>query len=145
VLPSSVSSFLDGSIFSPSTDFKVKLGKVVLKLLSRIHTDSFLELTKIDKISETLSKSDVLRANAHTNAGRIFATPLCFGLPFVFTNEQYLAWCRSFLGLPPSSTIGNHSEQKGFDYPVHIVVNLSFLMQMDAMWPRIAPPRMELS
>jgi hypothetical protein len=118
VLPSTASSFLDGSIFSPSTDFKVKIGKVVLKLLSRISTDRYLALTKIDKISETLSKADVLRANSHTQAGRIFATPLCFDLPFVFTNEQYLAWCLSFLGLPPASTIGNHVEQKGFDYPV---------------------------
>ena len=48
----------------------------------------------------------------------VFATPLCFDLPFVLTNEQYLAWCRAFLGLPPASTIGNHIEQKGFDYPV---------------------------
>ena len=113
-----VSVFLDGSVFSPANDFKVKIGKVVLRLLSRINTDRFLALTKIDKLSETLSKADVLRANAHTNAGRIFATPLCFALPFVFTNEQYLAWSRSFLGLPPASTIGNHVEEKGFDYPV---------------------------
>jgi hypothetical protein len=118
VLPSTVSSFLDGSIFSPATDFKVKIGKVALKLLSRISTDRFLSLTKIDKISDNLSKADVLRANSHTQAGRIFATPLCFDVPFVFTNEQYLAWCLSFLGLPPASTIGNHVEQKGFDYPV---------------------------
>jgi hypothetical protein len=98
--------------------FKVKLGKVVLKALSRIQTDKFLALTKVDNISNNLSKADVLRANAHTHAGRIFSTPLCFALPFVLTNEQYLAWARSFLGLPPASTIGNHAEQKGFDYPV---------------------------
>ena len=97
-----------------SNEFKVKLGKTVLKLLSRVRTDEFLELTKVSKLSENLSKPDVLRANAQTNAGRIFATPLCFDLPFVLTNEQYLAWCRSFLGLPPASTIGNHTEQKGF-------------------------------
>ena len=118
VLPSSVSLFLDGSVFSPLSEFKVKIGKVVLKLLSRINTDRFMALTKVDKLSESLSKADVLRANAHTNAGRIFATPLCFDLPFVLTNEQYLSWCRSFLGLPPASTIGNHMEQTGFDYPV---------------------------
>ena len=118
VLPATASLFLDGSVFSPANEFKVKLGKVVLKLLSRIATDNFLALTRVDKVSETLSKSDVLRANAHTSAGRIFATPLCFDLPFVFNNEQYLAWTRSFLGLPPASTVGNHVEQKGFDYPV---------------------------
>jgi hypothetical protein len=118
VLPSTPSAFLDGSVFCPANEFKVKLGKVVLKLISRIHADKFLALTKVDVISDTLSKADVLRANAHTHAGRIFTTPLCFALPFVFTNEQYLAWCRSFLGLPPTSTVGNPSEQKGFDYPV---------------------------
>ena len=118
VLPSSASNFLDGSAFSPANEFKIKLGKVVLKMISRVRTDVFMELTKVDKLSDTLSKADVLRANAHTNAGRIFATPLCFDLPFVLTNEQYLAWCRSFFGLPPASTIGNHVEQKGFDCPV---------------------------
>jgi hypothetical protein len=118
VLPTTVASFLDGSVFSPENDFKVKIGKVVLKTISRIQTDRFLALTQVDKLSETLSKADVLRANTHTQAGRIFATPLCFDLPFVLTNEQYLAWSRSFLGLPPASTLGNHVEQKGFDYPV---------------------------
>lgn len=118
VLPPTLSSFLDGSVYSPESEFKVKLGKVVLKALSRIQTDKFLALTKVDNISNNLSKADVLRANAHTHAGRIFSTPLCFALPFVLTNEQYLAWARSFLGLPPASTIGNHAEQKGFDYPV---------------------------
>lgn len=118
VLPSTSSSFLDGSVFSPSTGFKVKIGKVALKLLSRISTDRYLSMTKIDNISETLSKADVLRANTSTLAGRVFSVPLCFDLPFVFTNDQYLAWCRSFLGLPPASTIGNPTEQKGFDYPV---------------------------
>ena len=96
VLPSTSSSFLDGSVFSPSTGFKVKIGKVALKLLSRISTDRYLSMTKIDNISETLSKADVLRANTSTLAGRVFSVPVCFDLPFVFTNDQYLAWCRSF-------------------------------------------------
>lgn len=41
-------------------------------------------------------------------------TKLCF----VFTDEEYTAWCRSFLGIPPKTTIGNLSDQVGFDYPV---------------------------
>ena len=40
VLPSSASSFLDGSVFSPANEFKIKLGKVVLKMISRVRTDS---------------------------------------------------------------------------------------------------------
>ena len=74
VLPATVSAFLDGSVFSPANEFRVKLGKVVLKLLSRVNIDSFLALTKIDKLCENLSKVDVLRANAHTRAGRICYT-----------------------------------------------------------------------
>ena len=66
VLPPTLSAFLDGSVFSPEKE--LKLGKVVLKALSRIKTDKFQEATQVDEVSETLSKSDVLRANASTQA-----------------------------------------------------------------------------
>ena len=100
-------------------------------------------MTKIDNISETLSKADVLRANTSTLAGRVFSVPLC-DLPFVFTNDQYLAWCRSFLGLPPASTIGNPMEQKGFDYPCRnvcrcIVASHSFSTLMVVTLQRTVP------
>jgi hypothetical protein len=36
----------------------------------------------------------------------------------VLSNEQYISWCRSFLGLPPVPTIGNARAVDGFDYPV---------------------------
>lgn len=118
LLPSTAAGFLDGSIFSPSNDGKIKISKVVLKLLSRIRTEKFSASTSVEQIGATLTAPDVLRANAQSLAGRIFTTPLKFHTPFAFTNEQYLAWCRSFLALPPGTTIGNHSEQEGFDYPV---------------------------
>ena len=118
LVPSTVAGFLDGSVYSPSNDFKIKISKVVLKLLSQMRTDRFMSLVSVGDLSDTLSKADVLRAHAQTLAGRIFTTSLNFDAPFVLTNEQYLAWCCAFLGLPPSSTVGNHSDQKGFDYPV---------------------------
>ena len=64
------------------------------------------------------SGADILRAHTQTFAGRVFVTSLRQDLPFVLTNDQYLAWSRSFLGLPPASTIGNEKEVKEFDYPV---------------------------
>jgi hypothetical protein len=105
-------------MFSPENEFKVAISKVLLKLLSRIRVEKFLALTSVDNLSDTLTKADILRTNAQTLAGRIFTTSLKYDSPFVFTNEQYLAWCRSFLGLPPATTIGNQTEQAGFDYPV---------------------------
>jgi hypothetical protein len=102
----------------PANDGKIKISKVVLKFISRIRTEDFISRNSIDKLCNTLAKADILRAHAPTLAGRIFTTSLKYNTPFVFSNEQYIAWCRAFIGLPPGSTIGNHTEQKDFDYPV---------------------------
>lgn len=118
LLPKTDDGFLDGSMYSPQSDSKIKLSKSVLKLFSRMKLERYLSLTSIQSLSSTLSKSDVLRANAQSIAGRIFTTSLKYDSPFVFTNDQYLAWCRSFLGLPPANTIGNAIEHENFDYPV---------------------------
>jgi len=106
------------SRFSPANDFKVRIGKSLLKLSSQVRADHFRTLVGMDQLGETLTKADVLRAGTRTNAGRIFTVAVGNKLPFVFSNDQYIAWCRSFLGLPPVTTVGGHTEQKGFDYPV---------------------------
>src|SRR6185437_13627336 len=98
-------------------DAKVKISKFVLKSLSSVRMERFLSLSSVVCLGESLSASDVLRANAPTFAGRVFTSSLKYTFPFVVTNEQYIAWVRSFLGLPPASTIGNESEVEGFDYP----------------------------
>jgi hypothetical protein len=121
---SSAESFLDGSLFSPMHDGKVKLSTLVLKVLSRKRTELFLSLTSPDNLSHTLTGADILRANTPTFAGRIFVSSLKQDFPFVLTNEQYIAWTRSFLGLPPANTIGNQTEQKDFDYPVQTCLAL---------------------
>jgi hypothetical protein len=122
LLPSTAAAFLDGSVFSPVNDgnFKVKISKVALKLLSRVRVERFLALTSVNSLSSSsnLTVSDVLRANSMTFASRLFTSSMKVDTPFVLTNDQYSAWCRSFLGLPPAATVGNSSEQKGFDYPV---------------------------
>ena len=52
-----------------------------------------------------------------TLAGCIFAEPMNDALPFTFTNESYISWCCSFLGLP-INTLSNHVHSPDFDYPV---------------------------
>jgi hypothetical protein len=118
LLPTTAAGFLDGSMFCPTSELKIKFSKVILKLLSRLRVEKFFSLTSVENLSLTLTEADILRAQAPTLAGRIFTTSLRFDSPFVFTNEQYLAWTRAFLGLPPASTLGNHVEHKDFDYPV---------------------------
>ena len=65
-----------------------------------------------------LTPADVIQANSHSFAGRIFASSLKQTVPFAFSPSSYTAWCLFFLGLPPTSTLYNHEVQDGFDYPV---------------------------
>lgn len=119
ILPSSAAAFLDGSLFSPSSDgFKLKLSKVILKTLSRSRVDAYKRSISMADISDTLTSADVLRGSAPTQAGLVFTSSLKFNLPFVLTNEQYVSWTCAFLGLPPPLTIGNPRSQVGFDYLV---------------------------
>src|SRR6185437_16373190 len=58
-------------------------------------------------------------AAARTDAGLVFASPLSTTrLPFGFANNEYTAFCRLYLGLPPLTTIGDATHQPGFDYKV---------------------------
>jgi len=116
VLPSTADAFLDGSMYSPDNDYKIKLSKVVLKVLSQKRVAEFQSLTAPDKIGTSLTKGDVLRSHAQTLAARIFSMSLKHDQPFV-NNNQYISWCLAFLGLPPANTLGNASGQEGYDYP----------------------------
>jgi len=100
VLPSTADLFLGGNTFSPEDDYKVKIGTPILKTISHIRLQEYLGMTKVDQIGDEFTKEDALRANSHTEAGRIFVTKFT-KLCFVFTDEEYTAWCRSFLGIPP--------------------------------------------
>jgi len=64
------------------------------------------------------SHLQIIQANSHSFAGRIFASSLKQSVPFAFSPTSYTAWCLFFLGLPPTSTLYNHTVQEGFDYPV---------------------------
>jgi hypothetical protein len=82
LLPTTAAGFLDGSMFCPQSEGKVKFSKVILKLLSRLRVEKFFALTSVENLSLTLTEADILRAQAPTLAGRIFTTSLKFDSPF---------------------------------------------------------------
>jgi endogenous inhibitor of DNA gyrase (YacG/DUF329 family) len=68
-------------------------------------------------LSDTLTEADIINASSRSFAGRIFSEPIkLHGVKI--SNDEYLAFCRFFLGLPTAITIGGATEQAGFDYPV---------------------------
>ena len=83
VLPPTFDGFLDGSMFSPANDAKVKISKFVLKSLSSVRMERFLSLSSVECLGESLSASDVLRANAPTFAGRVFTSSLKYTFPLL--------------------------------------------------------------
>ena len=68
-------------------------------------------------ICDTLSPSDCIVALSPSFSGRIFSEPFK-KLGFTFSPDQYLNFCRFFLGLPPATTIGGAKPHLEFDYPV---------------------------
>lgn len=105
-------------MFSPANEYKIKLSKVTLQLLSQQRVRAFRRLNSPVNISSSLTPNDVLRSHAQTLSGYVFSASMKHAQPFVLTNEQYICWCLSFLGLPPTNTLGNHAAHPEFDYPV---------------------------
>ena len=120
LLPANSQGLTDGTHYSPLTVNKGKLCAVALKLLSSDNIERFRSLASPNLISDDgrLTTSDVIQADSHSFAGRIFASSLKYTLPFAFSPSAYISWCLFFLGLPPAPTLYNHVVQEGFDYPV---------------------------
>ncbi len=120
LLPETAAGLIDGSLYSPLTVNKSRLCKVALKLLSPDNIEQFRSLSSPSLLSDDgrLTPADVIQANSHSFAGRIFASSLKPTVPFAFSPSSYIAWCLFFVGLPPTSTLYNHEVQDGFDYPV---------------------------
>jgi hypothetical protein len=118
-LPATPDALLDGSIFSPDKpQAKVKLTRIVLRNIGRRKLLLFQNLTNPVNISDTLTKADIIISNADSDLSRIFATPTCaFKVNSGFSNEDYVAFTRFFLNLPPQTTIGGLQQHvEGFDY-----------------------------
>ena len=120
LLPSTATGLIDGTLYSPLAANKARLSTVALKLLSTTNIEQFRLLASPSLLSDDgcLTPADVIQANSHSFAGRIFASSLKQTVPFAFSPSSYIAWCLFFLGLPPTSTLYNHELQGGFDYPV---------------------------
>ena len=120
LLPPTAAGLIDGTLYSPLATNKARLSTVALKLLSTVNIEQFRSLSSPSLLSEDgcLTPADVIQANSHSFAGRIFASSLKQTVPFAFSPSNYIAWCLFFLGLPPTSTLYNHELQVGFDYPV---------------------------
>lgn len=117
--PPASSGLLDGSLYSPAhPPTRTKLGKMFLRLCTRLKVESYQQLTSVAQLSPTLSKADVIHANTPSLSGRIFNEPCNTKLSFEFSNDAYVSWCCFFLGLPPVNTLSNHGTVDGFDYPV---------------------------
>jgi len=88
-----------------------------LKTVAKQKIEDFQAQNAVQLISDTLTPADVINASSRSFAGRIFSEPMK-PLGVGFGNDAYIAFCRHFLGLPPSVTVGGETIQDGFDYPV---------------------------
>jgi len=76
LLPKTAAGLVDGSRYSPLTVNKSRLCKVALKLLSTNNIEQFRSLSSPSLLSDDgcLTPADVIQANSHSFAGRIFAS-----------------------------------------------------------------------
>lgn len=119
LFPPNQSGLLDGSRYSPAhAPSRTRLCKAFGKLCTKRNVENYQQVTSTAHLSPTLSKADILHANARTLAGGIFREPCNSKLSFEFSPEAYISWCCFFLGLPPVNTLNNHVISENFDYPV---------------------------
>jgi hypothetical protein len=97
-----------------------KLNKIILKACGRLKFGLYREATSCAKADNyTLTSFDIVHASARTGAGRIFAQPSKrSGQQFVFANNEYKSFACLYLGLPPLITLGEATNQPGYDYKV---------------------------
>jgi hypothetical protein len=116
--PPNACGLLDGTLFSPGLP-TTNVCKLALKIAAKQKLEHFQRLTSVSMISETLTPADVINSASRSFSGRIFSEPLKEKrLGYKFTDDSYIAFCRFFLQLPPTITIGEATTQAGFDYPV---------------------------
>ena len=103
LLPATAAGLTDGTLYSPLAPNKARLCTVALKLLSTDNIEQFRSLASPSLLSDDgcLTTADVIQANSHSFAGRIFASSLKQTVSFAFSPSSYIAWCLFFLGLPP--------------------------------------------
>jgi hypothetical protein len=117
VFPSSAAELLDGSRFMPDVVPNRAVSKTALKLVSSIALNQFNSL-HAPPFSQSLTPADSIQALSSTQIGHVFGTVFDPSFVLNFDPLAYIAFVRFFLGLPPATTVGQHTAQEGFDYPV---------------------------
>src|SRR3954447_15794283 len=76
LLPTTAAGLIDGSLYSPLTVNKSKLSQVALKILSTARIEQSRSLASPSLLTDDgrLTPADVIQANSHSFAGRIFAS-----------------------------------------------------------------------
>ena len=89
LLPSTATGLIDGTLYSPLAANKARLSTVVLKLLSTTNIEQFRLLASPSLLSDDgcLTPADVIQANSHSFAGRIFASSLKQTVPFALARQ----------------------------------------------------------
>jgi len=117
--PPTSAGLLHGDLYNPDNPLSLKLNQLVLKSLKKRKAYILRTLLDPDRIDDlTLTAADVVDGAARSGAGRIFAEPLKRTFNLNFPNDDYIAYHRLFLTLPPRTTIGNATVQASYDYPV---------------------------
>jgi hypothetical protein len=116
--PPSSEGLLEGHFYSPTNPLNARLNKVILKVIRRRKIDKLQELLSPEYVdNKSLTKADVVDGMARSGVCRIYNEPLKpTDLPL--SNEDFIAYSRFILGLPPRITINNSTVQPNFDYPV---------------------------
>lgn len=120
LFPASASGLCDGSFYAPGlTPPAKKIGKVCLRALGKRKMDAWKNLVSPVNVGDSLTQSDSIIALGRSDFGRLFTQSLKLSFKGVFfADDNYKAFVRYFLGLPPLTTLFNQVNSPAFDYPV---------------------------
>jgi hypothetical protein len=117
LLPESPEDFLSGTLYGPDIPLKAGTSRLIMRNVGKSKVDLFQKITGPDRFSTSLNISDIIAASSISEATRIFSEPFHSAkLPFNISHQEYIAWTRFFLGLPPPITIGGAEEVVTLDY-----------------------------
>ena len=117
LLPPTPVGLLDGSMFFPGAFNITKLGKLILRQILFKKRDVYVSITSFDQISDSFTQADFVIASSRSYAGSVFAEPFRRNSNQHFTSENYIAFTRFFLGLPPPPTTNVTAIVPAVDYP----------------------------
>ena len=118
LLPPNADGLLDGSLFYPGAFLRKKVNKPILQQISKKNIDYYSTQTSCTLISPSFSQADYVIASSRTFSGKIFSEPFQRRSNQLFSSDNYIAFCRFHLGLPPPITLSNAAPHPICDYPL---------------------------